>query len=38
MAVSLKDLVPTKISRDLRGKFLLIYGAPEVLGTGVILL
>lgn len=38
MAISLKELVPTKISRDLRGKFILVYGSPEVLGTGVKLL
>ena len=29
MGIDLKDLTPTKISRDLRGKFLLIYGAPK---------
>jgi predicted ATPase len=29
MAISLKELVPTKISRDLRGKFILVYGSPK---------
>lgn len=29
MVIDLKSLKPTKISRDLRGKFLMIYGAPK---------
>ena len=33
MAVNLLGLEPTKISRDLKGKYLLIYGLPKVLGT-----
>lgn len=33
MAINLLNLTPTKISRDLKGKYLLIYGEPKVLGT-----
>lgn len=30
--VDLLSLEPTTISRDLRGKYVLLYGAPETLG------
>jgi hypothetical protein len=33
MAVDLLNLEPTKVSRDLKGKYILIYGLPKVLGT-----
>lgn len=28
--INIFDLEPSKISRDLKGKFLLIYGAPKL--------
>lgn len=30
--IDLLDLQPTTISRDLRGKYVLLYGQPETLG------
>ena len=30
--ISLLELEPQKISRDMRGKFALIYGSPRTLG------
>lgn len=30
--INLKDLQPTKISRDLKGYTVFIYGEPETLG------
>lgn len=32
MAIDIFNIQPSKISRDLKGKYLLIYGAPKVLG------
>jgi len=32
MALDLKSLKPTTVSRDLKGKFVFLYGAPECLG------
>jgi len=29
MAIDLKSLKPTKVSRDLKGKYVLLYGAPK---------
>lgn len=28
--IDLLNLQPTKISRDLRGKYILIYGSPKI--------
>lgn len=33
MTINLLDLAPTTISRDLKGKYLCIYGKPKTLGT-----
>ena len=30
--IDIFSIEPSKISRDLKGKFLLIYGQPKVLG------
>lgn len=30
--INIFDLEPSKISRDLKGKYILIYGQPMVLG------
>ena len=30
--INIFDLQPSKISRDLKGKYILIYGQPRVLG------
>ena len=32
MAISLKNLKPTTVSIDLKGKFVFLYGAPRILG------
>ena len=32
MAIDLKNLKPTVISKDLKGKFVLLYGPPKILG------
>lgn len=35
--IDILNLEPTKISRDLKGKYICIYGLPKTLGTnGVI--
>lgn len=33
MAIDILNLPPTTISRDLKGKYVLIYGAPKTLGN-----
>lgn len=33
MAINLMELQPQVISRNLRGKFIMIYGEPKMLGT-----
>ena len=32
MAIDILNIQPSVISRDLKGKYVLIYGAPESLG------
>lgn len=32
MAINILKIEPTKISRDLKGKYILIYGLPKTLG------
>ena len=32
MAIDLLNIQPTVISRDLRGKYVLLYGKPKLLG------
>lgn len=32
MAIDLKNLKPTTVSRDLKGKFVFLYGQPKTLG------
>lgn len=29
MALNLKELKPTQVSRDLKGKFIFLYGQPK---------
>ena len=33
MAIDLLNLEPKKISKDLKGKYILLYGQPKILGT-----
>lgn len=33
MAIDIINLQPTTISRDLKGKYVLVYGAPKILGN-----
>lgn len=32
MAIDILNITPSVISRDLRGKYVLLYGKPELLG------
>lgn len=35
--IDLMKLEPTKISRNLRGKYMLFYGLPKILGTNKVI-
>lgn len=37
MAIDILSLEPTTISRNLKGKYMLVYGAPKVLGTNKVI-
>ena len=36
MAIDLLNLEPTKISRDLKGKYILAYGLPKIGKTSLV--